>query len=367
MRVAILSKAMLVGAYQRKAEEIAAIPGVELTVFVPPRWSGPVASIERVFTRGYDLRVLPVAFGGHYHVHFYPTLGRELATLRPDLFHVDEEPYNLATFHAYLAGGRVGAARVFFTWQNIDKTYPPPFGWIEPWIIARSDGVIAGVTDAAAIVRRKGFRGPLAVIPQFGIDPDLFSPPLVRPPGPFSIGFLGRIEAYKGVLDLVDACSGLTVDWRLTFVGEGPASSEVIARAAGLGVSDRVTIRPPVPSTEVPEVYRSLDAIALPSRTTPRWKEQFGRVLTEGMACGAIPVGSDSGEIPTVIGDAGFVFPEGDAAALRDRLTTIAVDQELAATLRRRGRERAMTHYTQRAIAAQTVELYHQALAGRRS
>ena len=56
----------------------------------------------------------------------------------------------------------------------------------------------------------------------------------------------------------------------------------------------------------------------LPSLTRPNWKEQFGRVLVEAMACGVPVVGSDSGEIPRVIGEAGLVVitnkqvPEGE-------------------------------------------------------
>ena len=65
---------------------------------------------------------------------------------------------------------------------------------------------------------------------------------------------------------------------------------------------------PQIPSDQVAVEMRKLHALVLPSRTTPRWKEQFGRVLIEAMACGVPPVGSDSGEIPHVIDDAGLVF-----------------------------------------------------------
>ena len=113
MKVVIVSTALLGGASQRKAEELARQPGVELTVLVPPSWRdvGRVTRLERAFTNGYHLKAIPLAFNGHFHYHFYPTLGRELARLRPDILHVDEEPYNLATFLAYAHGGRVGAKR----------------------------------------------------------------------------------------------------------------------------------------------------------------------------------------------------------------------------------------------------------------
>src|SRR3989442_2376344 len=76
LRVAMLSKALVVGAYQKKAEELARLPGVELTVLVPPRWteSGRTVRLERRFTQGYELVELPFLFDGHHHVHCYPTL-----------------------------------------------------------------------------------------------------------------------------------------------------------------------------------------------------------------------------------------------------------------------------------------------------
>ncbi|HEY3080518.1 MAG TPA: glycosyltransferase [Chloroflexota bacterium] len=369
LRVAMLSKALVVGAYQKKAEELARLPGVELTVLVPPRWSesGRTVRLERRFTAGYELVELPFVFDGHHHVHFYPTLWRELERLRPDVLHVDEEPYNLATFLAYLDGGRVGAKRLFFSWQNLYRRYPAPFRWMERWVLANSDGAIAGVTAALDVFRRKGYRGPTAVIPQFGFDPELFSPAPERRPRPFTIGYLGRLQERKGLLDLVEACAGLPGDWRLRFVGSGDLGDRLLARAGELAIGDRVEVLPPVGSTEVVPVYRGLDVVALPSRTLPSWKEQFGRILPEGMACGAIPLGSDSGEIPHVIGDAGLVFPEGDVAALRAHLQRLMDDPALRDELVGRARARFLGQYTQARIARATHDFYRSLLKSDRA
>ncbi|MBC7239486.1 MAG: glycosyltransferase, partial [Chloroflexi bacterium] len=95
----------------------------------------------------------------------------------------------------------------------------------------------------------------------------------------------------------------------------------------------------------------------------PKWKEQFGRVLIEAMACGVPVVGSDSGEIPHVIGEAGLIFPEGDALLLRRCLERLQQDMAFRQDLARRGRERVLQHYTQAQIAAQTVAFYREVLA----
>jgi glycosyltransferase involved in cell wall biosynthesis len=363
VRVVIVSKAFFRGAYQRKAEEIARL-GVELTVLVPPGWheAGRFNRLERSFTSGYDLIEIPILFNGHYHFHVYPTLGRWLDRLRPDLLHADEEPYNLATFLAYLAGGRVGARRVFFTWQNLPRRYPPPFGWMERWILAHSDGALAGNARALEILRDKGYRGPGAVVPQFGFDPELFRPADARPERPFTVGYLGRLEPQKGLDDLIRACAGLRGDWRLRLVGYGPQLDDLGRIASELDVGDRVALCPPVASTDVPTALHQMDVLVLPSRSTPSWIEQFGRVLPEAMACGVPTIGSDSGELPHVIGDAGLIFPEGDVVALRAQLQRLLDDPTLRADLSTRGRARFLERFTQEQVAGATVELYRAAL-----
>src|SRR5919199_6215917 len=107
----MVSKALVVGAYQRKLEEIARQPDIELFCIVPPAWREEGRSIRlgRAHTQGYQLLVEPIRWNGSYHLFHFPGLGRRLAELRPDVVHVDEEPYNLATFLAVRDAGGVGA------------------------------------------------------------------------------------------------------------------------------------------------------------------------------------------------------------------------------------------------------------------
>jgi glycosyltransferase involved in cell wall biosynthesis len=369
MRVAILSKALVAGAYQRKLEEIARL-GVELTALVPESWREPRVGeqrLERRYTAGYTLEALPIALNGHHHVHFYPTLGRALRRLRPEVLHVDEESFNLATFQAMRLGVRLGARCCFYNYANIERSYPPPFSLFERYSFRHAAHALACNQEAAAIIRRHGYRGPLTIVPQFGVDPELFAPAASRPPGPpaFTVGYLGRLVPEKGILDLVEAFAGLGGDTRLRLVGDGSQRPAIEARFAALGLQGRAAILPAVGSTAVPEALRHLDALVLPSRTTPSWKEQFGRVLIEAMSCGVPVVGSSSGEIPHVIGEAGLVFPEGDVAALRERLARLAGDPELRRDLAARGRARVLAHYTQAAVAARHVEVYRAMLAAR--
>jgi glycosyltransferase involved in cell wall biosynthesis len=106
-----------------------------------------------------------------------------------------------------------------------------------------------------------------------------------------------------------------------------------------------------VPSTGIFYAYRRMDVLVLPSRTTHKWKEQFGRVLVEAMASSTPVIGSDSGEIPNVIGDAGLVYPEGDARALAHEITRIRKDEDLHHELVAKGLERVRNYYTWTRIA----------------
>jgi glycosyltransferase involved in cell wall biosynthesis len=366
LRVTLISKACVVGAYQTKLEEIAAQQGVDLTVVVPSYWreSNRRLALERAHTQGYEMIVAPMAFNGNFHLHYYPTLPAILARTRPDVVHMDEEPYNLATYLAVRAADRVGARALFFTWQNLNRRYPPPFRQMENHVYRHVHAAIAGNRDAVDVLRAKGYIGPARVIPQFGVDPNLFCPQQVpRPHATFTVGYAGRLVEQKGLSTLLDALEAWRAPWNLVVCGSGgPLRAELQARLAGRGLLERVRFHDHVPSEDMPRHLRMMDVLVLPSLTRPNWKEQFGRVLIEAMACGVPVVGSDSGEIPHVIGNGGLVFAEGDATALRDALESLRVDPVCRARLGRRGRNRVLAHYTQARIAAETVALYRDML-----
>ncbi len=366
MRVLMLSKACVVGAYQRKLEEMARLPGVELRVLVPPSWRDDRGELmlERAHIEGYDLRTTPIRFNGHFHAHYYPRLGREIRAFCPDIMHIDEEPYNLATWHALWRARRAGARTLFFSWQNITRDYPPPVRWLERWVLRAADYAIMGTQSAAEVWRAKGYRGPLAVIPQFGVDPAIFTPPAQpRDGAEFVVGFVGRLREEKGGADLIHALATLPRDrWQLVIVGDGPERGALKALAEQLGVAGRISFETR-PSIAMPEFYRSIDALVIPSLTRPNWKEQFGRVIIEAMACEVPIAGSSSGAIPDVIGEAGLIFPEGDRARLADHLRRLLDNPALRRDLGQRGRARVQAHFTQKQIAERTVAVYREMLA----
>jgi glycosyltransferase involved in cell wall biosynthesis len=374
LRILMISKACIVGAYQKKLEELAKFLDVELTVVVPHYWSDErgVIRLEQEHTQGYELVVERMTLNGHFHLHFYPGLAKHFRRTKPHIVHIDEEPYNVATWQAMRLAKKQGAKAIFFTWQNIHRRYPPPFSLIESYNLRNADYAIAGNSEAVRVLKAKGYRGPVRVIPQFGVDPEMYhvsrftfhvSGSKVESLQPFAIGYVGRLVEEKGVHILLRAVAGLDGEWRLCILGSGPQWTHLERLAEELGIAEQVRFEDPIPSTQMPNYYNQLHTLVLPSLTRPNWKEQFGRVLIEAMACGVPVVGSDSGEIPNVIGDAGLVFPEGDAQALRAKLSQLMADPALRDGLAQRGRERVLAHYTQAQVAAKTYQVYRELMA----
>jgi len=366
LRILMISKACVVGVYQRKLEELARFPDVELSLVVPPYWreGRRVLPLEKVYTSGYQLHVLPMALNGHFHLHFYRRLGALIRHLRPHIVHIDEEPYNLATFQAMRIAQRSGAKALFFTWQNLLRRYPFPFSFFERYNLAHAACAIAGNQEAIQVLRAKGYKGTVHLLPQFGVDPDLYRKEKLssRREAAFVIGYVGRLVEEKGVQVLLRAVAGLRGDWTLRVIGDGPYLAALKALSAKLGLGQRVLFESWVPSGEMPRCLNDLDVLVSPSLTRRNWKEQFGRVLVEAMACQVPVVGSSSGEIPNLIAEAGLIFPEGDAGALQDTLRKLMSDPSLRVELGRRGRARVLERYTQQRIAADTHVIYMQLL-----
>ena len=154
----------------------------------------------------------PIRWPRSFHLHHYPELGALLDAQQPDVLHIDEEAYNLATVRAVRAARARGIRCLFFSWQNLGRTYPFPFGRFEREVHRLVDGAIAGTPAAADVLRAKGYEGPLWTIPQFGVDPAIFHPPeggRATRAGELVVGFAGRLVPEKGVDLLIEALHGL--------------------------------------------------------------------------------------------------------------------------------------------------------------
>ncbi len=362
MKVLIVSRALLASSYRHKLVELARL-GVDVTAVVPTHWREGASTmhLEPGNDAGYRIVETPIRWSGHFHAHYYPQLQSLLHSMQPQIVHLDEEPYNFATFLGARNARAAGLKSLFFTWQNINRSYPIPFRNFEHAVYTTVSGAFAGTDEAAAVLRQKGFARTIFVVPQFGVDVDTFQPG-TPPTGPFTVGFLNRLVEGKGAWVALDALALLPEDVHMKIVGDGPLRSDILARIEHDGLASRVDVAARVPSREMPSLLRGLHAVLLPSLTTPRWKEQFGRIAVEAMACGVPVVGSDSGEIPRVLADAGLIVPEGDAHALSSAILRLYSDSDLRVELIRRGRRRVLERYTNAQVALASEAAYRQLL-----
>jgi glycosyltransferase involved in cell wall biosynthesis len=221
-------------------------------------------------------------------------------------------------------------------------------------------GTIAAGSEAEAVLRGHGFSAPRARIPLFA------SETIFRPAAPgekadlrrrfgapgacILLVYAGSLSRAKGV-DLLLTALPKIPGLYLLLAGNGELEKEAAAlpsrcgRHLGALGTDRLR-----------ELYQSGDYVILPSRDTPAWKEQVGRVLLEGILCGCLGLGSDSGFIPELLGTPETVFPQGDADALEVLLRRLPLPQ--AGRLWENQRNRVRERFSAQSVARATADFF---------
>jgi len=360
MRILLTSHTYTAIGNHAKLATLAASPNIQLLVVTPEKWHDALfTNTSHQVAKNYTVKILPTIGKSRGNFFIYrANLRTMLNAFRPDILHIEQEPDSLVTAQWLWANQR-HTRTIIFTWENLQQPWKFPRNFLEQYALKYADMLIGGNDEAVALLRAKGCQKPIVKLPQLGISlqdsqqaKDLTLKNQLDLSTKFVVGFVGRLVSEKGVLDLAQATT-LLPQAHLLILGNGLLYEQ-------LHHQPNTTLCPAVPHQQVPQYLAAMDVLVLPSRTTPKWKEQFGRVLIEAMACGVPVVGSDSGAIPEVIADAGLIFPEGNITALRDCLLQLQQNPTLRAELSRKGRERVLAHYTHEQIAAQTVAIYKQ-------
>ncbi|HKO21523.1 MAG TPA: glycosyltransferase family 4 protein [Candidatus Eisenbacteria bacterium] len=374
--------------FRRKFAALAALPDIELTVLAPDRWVENYRLVRAAATSegGYRLEVGRVVWPGYENRGFFVGgLAGAIRRTRPDILHLWEEPYSLIALEALVLRRSLAprARALFFSSDNLTRdghyAYRPSllYAAIERWVHGECEVGTAVSDEVVEVLRAKGYRKPIDVVPH-GLDLEDYPEPTSERRAAARewigakgvvVGYAGRLLAMKGVDVLLRAAAilasgaGTASDFTVVIVGDGPERAALESLARELGLADRIRFRPAVPHESMPEVFAAFDVTVIPSLTTRTWKEQFGRVAVEAMAAGSVPVVSDSGALPSVVGDAGIVTPEGDFAALAaalGRLLPSLVEDPIGP----RGRERVRQSFTWSAIAAALAVRYRAMLEG---
>jgi glycosyltransferase involved in cell wall biosynthesis len=371
--------AAVVAEYRKPLSLLGRCGDLDVTLLIPRRWperAGQMVQAEPSEDDSYRIVTAHTLFIGLYYLYIFPSLLYQLLRYRPDIIYCYEEA------HTLMSACVLFLRRVFlpeslvllYAAQNIKKRYPIPFRLFERYSFARADSILACGTLVAQTLRSKGYKGDLRLV-ALPTDVHTFAPdPALRVQGRrqmglrddvLVVGYAGKLVEEKGLRTLLrafaDAVEGRE-DVHLVLAGGGPLKGELSAAASALSLEERVHLPGVIHNTDLPAFMNALDVFVLPSETRKNWREQFGRVVVEAMSCGVPVIGSDSGEIPTVVGDAGLVFHEGDTAVLAEHLRCLLSDPLQRARFSRLGRERVLKLFSVERIAAQHHDIYRELL-----
>jgi glycosyltransferase involved in cell wall biosynthesis len=175
--------------------------------------------------------------------------------------------------------------------------------------------------------------------------------------------FVGRLVSDKGVdvaLRALALLKPVGLKPHLTIIGDGPERNALAALVGKLGISDQVTFTGIIPATEVANILNQHKILLVPSL----WKEPFGLVAVEGIACGCVVIGSSGGGLPEAIGPCGVVFPNGDVAMLAQQIRHLLMDSAKLKELQNAGASHVAKHDPV-AVAQAFIRVFEAAVTGK--
>jgi glycosyltransferase involved in cell wall biosynthesis len=367
LRVLFISHAYVVGVNQGKLNAIDQVQNIEVGLLAPSNWKALEWNRTLPLERPYpnlQLYSAPVLFTGRVGAYFYApwTIWKVVQDFQPDIIQVEAEVFSLCAFEVAILARMTGKPIVIFGWENQLRQLPLLRWQICQFVLRTASAIIPGNQDGANIMKKWDYQGLLEVMPQMGVDPHFFTPSTTTAsPAAFRVGFLGRLAHSKGIDLIFRAVAKLrdrNIHSQVIICGSGPEEAKLRNLAESLQITDLILWRGAVPHQQAPAELRQFDVLVLPSRSTATWKEQFGHVLIEAMSMGIPIVGSDSGEIPNVIGRSDLVFPEEDHHALANILARLINDPEWRKATGQYGIKRVQQLYSHEQIAHRSVDLW---------
>ena len=171
--------------------------------------------------------------------------------------------------------------------------------------------------------------------------------------------FLGRLVSDKGadmainLLKMLNAernngCEHLT----LTIIGDGPERNYLEKMVHEFSLNGLVHFTGYLGGETLVKCLNRHKYLLVPSR----WREPFGNIALEGMACGCLPIVSDGGGLPDAVGNAGVVFERNNIASLYEKVKDVLENPILELGLRNNFANHLKAH-TSRVISKQYFEL----------
>lgn len=376
LKVLVIDHMGVLKSVRKKYEELSRRKDLDIVLLTPKHWreNSQELWLGKYRDRGnYKIVAGRTTFPGNsWRGVYYTGLIKAIMVAKPDIIHIMQEPWSFFTLEAIILRNIFSPKSkvVFYTAENIyrDFTYPSPlsklYGFVEKYVYKVVDGATPISEEATKVLKHKGFSKMIKVIPLV-TDSTLFrkmdASRLKQAMGlenSFIVGYVGRLVPEKGILTLLEAVSKLKYNYKLLIIGSGYLRTTIIDKAALLGINDRVILINSTSQPELVKYYNCMSTLVLPTYETSTCREQFGRVLIEAMACQVPVIGSDCGEIPKVMGEAGLVFSQQNPDELKKALVKLIKNPALRKELAYKGYQRVLVEYTWSRYAQETYNLY---------
>ncbi len=217
------------------------------------------------------------------------------------------------------------------------------------------------VPDANPTVIPFGFNEEKLAPPDF--DRDAFRAAARIEPGTLAILAVGRLVERKGFHTLIDAAAKLPPQrpWVVLIGGKGPEREALLARAAALGVGERMRLLGFLPDGDLAKWYAAADAFVLPAVVDSSGDtEGLGVVLLEAMANETPVVATRTGGITDIVrhGETGLLAAPGDAADLAAQIERLIGDEKLRSRLQQSARRFVNESFSWGAINRRLIRVY---------
>ena len=343
--VLVISHASVLAANQSVYTELS--EDYDLRLVVPARWRNDYHAGDFGFSvqAGSQATFLPVSvfFRGRAQRHLHQCAAwRVIRRQGASVLVIEEEAFSLAGAYWALSASFQGIPFAIQAAENLERPLPRLVRAVERRVLRRAGLVMARSPKAAERAIAHGARKECVEVVAHGVDGVSTHEAKGRRG---VVGYVGRLSEAKGLRDAVSAVdeAGLVLE----VVGDGELR-EFLDHCG-----PRVRTLGPMEPEKVLDFYASVSALLVPSRTTPTWSEQFGRVIIESLAQGTPVVAYDSGEIPWVASETGIsLVPEGDVSGLARELLRLQ-DPEVARHEGQRGREAVSRRFTNHVAAEQ--------------
>lgn len=227
-------------------------------------------------------------------------------------------------------------------------------------VIVPSDRVRHEVEDRFPASRGRIFVTPLGLSPAFQLSSDRC--PLPKPDHPPCILFVGKRDPRKNLLRVLRALASTPSLRDQVLVLSGPpgvAEEEIEKTISALGLQSRVWISAPCSDAALAGLYAHARLVVYPSLY-----EGFGLPVLEAMACGAPVLTSKDTACADLAGGAAYLVDPQKEKEIAAGMVAVLSDPELAATLRRKGLERAK-QFSWQHTAELTWQVYESVLSRR--